>query len=159
MKRVKRTETQFINLNQTNNTPSRNSGIANTIDINYDKAKAVNIADGDSDFYADGDFRVSKNRMDKARGIFYPYYKDMYGEDIGKMIHQFAFSTTIDMLDNGEKIPEFGDYKKYYSFYRNIPFSPMQVEVMQSINYIPADFSEDIETEYSITLLSGILEN
>lgn len=82
-------------------------------------------------YYKDGDFVVTNDRINKARETFYPFYKDRYNEDKNKIIHQLAFETTMEMIDNGKKIPEFGDYKIYHSI-TNMRFSPKQVEYVEN---------------------------
>ena len=84
-------------------------------------------------FYQDGDFHVTNDKINKARTLFYPLYQKMYG-DKEKAIHQIAFSKTIQMIDNGKDLPEFGDVKKFHSI-GNIPFSPKQVEYVEKMIY------------------------
>ena len=86
---------------------------------------------GNGNFYQDGDFFVTNDKMKKARDIFYPYYQNRYNGDKNQIIHQIAFAQTMHMIDKGEKLPEFGDYKMYHSI-GNIPFSKKQVEYVEN---------------------------
>lgn len=101
--------------------------------VKITEAKFVSLFDtpGNDNFYQDGDFSVTNERMKRARELFYPYYKGLHNENVDKIIHQIAFAKTIKMIDSGEKLPEFGDYKMYHSI-GNIPFSKKQVEYVEN---------------------------
>jgi hypothetical protein len=100
--------------------------------VKITKAKFVSLFGnpGNNNFYQDGDFFVTNDKMNKARWLFYPYYQSRYNGNKDKIIHQIAFAKTIKMIDNGEKLPEFDDYKIYHSI-GNIPFSKKQVEYVE----------------------------
>ena len=80
----------------------------------------------DEPFYQDGDFKVSKERMEKARGLFHPYYRDRYKGDKERIIHQIAFARTMRMIDNGQLKPIPNNAHGYWSL-RNRKFSSEQV--------------------------------
>ena len=104
-------------------------------------------------FYREGDFTISNDRMNKSRNIFYPYYKNLFNEDKNEIIHKIAFSKTMKMLDNGEKLPEFGDYKMYHSF-TDIPFSKKQVEYVEK-KIFPQFVNMTLEELYDYMLIES----
>lgn len=85
---------------------------------------------GDNNFFQDGAFSISNEEMEKAREILYPYYDKIYNRNKSKVLHQIAFSTTMRMVDNGESLPEFNDFKTYHSF-TNKTFSKEQVSYIE----------------------------
>ena len=86
---------------------------------------------GNGNFYQDGEFAVTNDRMNALRGEMYPFYKSHYNEDKDKIIHQLARVKVMRMIDNGEKLPEFGDPKIYKTVYNNT-FSRRQVEYVEN---------------------------
>jgi hypothetical protein len=87
-------------------------------------------------------------------------YLNMHHNDQKEMLHKLAFTTTMKMTDNGEKLPEFGDNKLYNSIYGK-KFSPKQVAYVEKniiypqygnmspreLAYVMADNSEQNEKD------------
>ena len=86
---------------------------------------------GNGNFYQDGEFAVTNDRMNALRGEMYPFYKSRYNEDKDKIIHQLARVKVMRMLDNGEELPDFGDFKLYNTLEGNT-FSQKQVEYIEN---------------------------
>jgi hypothetical protein len=128
MKRLKITEAQYISIFGKNNNPN------------------------DDIYYQDGDFVVTNDRMNKRRELFNPWYEDMYKKDKGKILHQLAFAMTMKMVDNNEKLPEFGDYKLYHSTL-NKPFSKEQVKYVEENFIAPKYGNMSLEELYDVMSL------
>ena len=76
-------------------------------------------------------FDTQQNKEDKTyREKMAGIYLMANGNNQKEMLHKLAFQTTMKMIDNDEKLPEFGDHKIYHSVYDK-RFSPKQVEYVE----------------------------
>ena len=100
-------------------------------------------------FYQDGDFIVTNQQMERYRDKLNGTYEKLCEKNKEIALHKIAFARTMYMVDNDEKLPEFGDGKIYTSFYNN-RFSPKQVEYVEKNIIRPKYGNMELEELYDV---------